>query len=48
VDALLEEDRTVPVMQFYKLYVEEGEEPYTDVFLLLTRRARCGPGPPSL
>jgi hypothetical protein len=36
VDALLEEDRGVPLMQFYKLWCEESAAPHADVFLLVS------------
>jgi hypothetical protein len=35
LDALFEEDKTIPIVQFFKLWVEEGESPRTDLFLLV-------------
>jgi Holliday junction resolvase RusA-like endonuclease len=34
-DALFAEDKTIPVMQGYKFFVEDGEQSRTDVFLLV-------------
>lgn len=35
MDALLPEDKSVAFVQGYKLYVEEGQPPRTEVFLLV-------------